>query len=79
MIKGTAARVEKRRVQYRSFNGFDEKRFNEDVGQIPFDAAYVFDDVDDIYWAHEWLLTDTINEHAPMKEKVTKTVEIPHT
>ena len=53
MIKGTSARVEKRRVQYRSFKSFDEKQFCSDVGQIPFDAAYVFDDVDDIYWAHE--------------------------
>ena len=34
--------------------------------------SYVFDDVDDIYWAHEWLLTDVINEHAPIKERVTK-------
>ena len=44
-----------------------------DVGRIPFQAAHVFDDIDDVYWAHEWLLTDIINEHAPVKERVTKT------
>ena len=41
MIKGTAVRVEKRRVQYRSFKGFEEKCFSEDVGQLPFDVASV--------------------------------------
>ena len=48
------------------------KEFSDDVDRIPFHAAYVFDDVDDIYWAHELLLTDVINEHAPIKERVTK-------
>ena len=61
MIKGTSARVEKRRVQYQSFKGFDEKQFSSDVGQIPFDAAYVFDDVDNIYLAHDWLLMEVID------------------
>ena len=78
MIKGTSARVEKRRVQYRSFKGFDEKQFCSDVGQIPFDAAYVFDDVDDIYWAHEWLLTEVIDEHAPIKSRVVKSNKPPY-
>ena len=39
---------------------------------MPFHAAYVFDDVDDIYWAHEWLLNDVINLHAPVKERISK-------
>ena len=39
---------------------------------MPFHAAYVFDDVDDIYWAHEWLLNDVINLHAPIKERISK-------
>ena len=50
----------------------EEKGLSDDVGRIPFHAAYVFDDVDDIYWAHELLLTDVINGHAPIKERVTK-------
>ena len=39
---------------------------------MPFQAAYIVDDIDDVYWAHERLLTDIINEHAPVKERVTK-------
>ena len=72
VVKGATARVEKRRINYRSYKKFEEKEFNDDVGRIPFHAAYVFDDVDDIYWAHELLLTGVINEHAPIKERETK-------
>ena len=45
---------------------------HSDIGQVPFHAAYVFGDVDDIYWAHEWLLNEVINIHAPVKERVSK-------
>ena len=67
VVKGVA-----KRTKYQSYKKFDETGFGEDVGQIPFQAAYVFDDIDDVYWAHKWLLTDIINEHAPVKERVTK-------
>ena len=33
--------------------------------------------MDDIYWAHEVLLTDVLNEHAPFKEKTVKTKQTP--
>ena len=78
MIKGATAKAEKRKVQYRSFKHFDEARFDEDVGQIPFHEAYIFDDVDDICWAHEWLLTEVINEHAPMEERMSKARKPPY-
>ena len=72
VVKGATARVEKWRINYRSYKQFEEKEFSDDVCRIPFHAAYVYNDVDDIYWAHELLLTDVINEHAPIKELVTK-------
>ena len=72
VVKGATARVEKKHTKYRSYKNFDETEFSEDVGRIPFHAAYVFNDIDDIYWVHEWLLADIINEHAPIKERVTK-------
>ena len=34
--------------------------------------VHIFDDVDDIYWAHETLLRQVVDEHAPLKEKVPK-------
>ena len=72
LVKGATARVEKKRTMYRSYKNFDEAEFSEGVRRIPFHAAYVFNDINDIYWAHEWLLADIINEHAPIKERVTK-------
>ena len=47
------------------------------MGVAPFEVAYVFDDVDDIYWAHEVLLTDLLNENAPKKEKRVKSQRCP--
>ena len=77
VIKGAAPPPNKRKIQCRSYRHFDEEDFSEAVGVIPFDVAYVFDDVDDIYWAHEVLLTDVLNEHAPIKEKTVKTKQTP--
>ena len=71
-VRGAAVREQKQKTKYRSFKNFDPNEFNEDVGQVPFHAAYVFDDIDDIYWAHERLLTDIIDKHAPVKERVLK-------
>ena len=71
-VRGAAVRVQKQKTKYRSFKDFYQKEFNEDVGQVPFHAAYVFDDVDDMYWEHEKQLTDVIDKHAPVKERVIK-------
>ena len=71
-VRGAAVREQKQKTKYCSFKNFDQNEFNEDVGQVPFHAAYVFDDIDDIYWAHERLCTDIIDKHAPVKERVLK-------
>ena len=77
VIKGAALPPNKRKIKCRSYKHFDEKVFSGAVGVIPFDVAYVFDDVDDIYWAHEVLLVDVLNDHAPIKEKPVKTKQTP--
>ena len=77
VIKGAAPPPNKQKIKCRSYKHFNEKVFSEAVGVIPFDVAYVFDDVDDIYWAHEILLTDVLNKHAPIKEKTVKTKQTP--
>lgn len=50
VVKGSTAKAEKRRANYRSFKNFDQVRFNEDIGKIRFQWAYLFDD---IYWGHD--------------------------
>ena len=72
VVKGATARNEKLKRKYRSFKHFDAAQFSTDVSRTPFHAALVFDDVEDIYWAHERLLADVIDEHAPIKEHVFK-------
>ena len=71
-VRGAAVRDQKQKTKYRSFKDFYQKEFNEDVDRVPFLAAYVFDDVDDMYWEHERQLTDVIDKHAPVKERVVK-------
>ena len=51
VIKGAAPPPNKHNIKCRSYKHFDEKVFNGAVGVIPFDVAYVFEDMDDIYWA----------------------------
>ena len=77
-LKGHAPPPKQRKIiECSSYKNFDEETFSEAVGVIPFQAAYVFDDVDDIYWAHEVIFTDILNEHAPVKEKYVKTKVCP--
>ena len=77
VIKGAASPPNKRKIKCRLYKHFDERVFSEAVGVIPFDVAYVFYDVHDIYWAHEVLLADVLNDHAPIKEKTVKTKQTP--
>ena len=42
-----------------------------------FHISYVFDDPDDVYWAHEYLFKEVIDEHVPMKERRSKTNKPP--
>ena len=40
-----------------------------DLSMIHFNIAEIFDDIDDSYWVYKTLVTDVINEHAPLKLK----------
>ena len=48
LVKGSAPKVEKQKINYRSYKKIDEKCFNDGIGQVPFHAANVDDDADDI-------------------------------
>lgn len=64
--------MRRREPKFRSFKTFDLNVFNDVISRITFHAAYVFKDIDDTYWAHERVLTDVIDEHAPIKERISK-------
>ena len=70
--QGVGPTYKVRKLLCRSYRNVDEEAFIDAVGAIPFHVAYMFDDLDDIYWAHETLLLDIIDEHAPIREKSVK-------
>ena len=43
-------------IEKRTLKNYDPKRFRDDLHLIPFDIAYTFEDIDDIYWAWSYLL-----------------------
>ena len=75
--KGAAPPPAKRKIKCRTYKHFDEEAFNDAVGVIPFHVAYVFEDINDIYWAHECLLKDVLDEHASVREKTVRTKQCP--
>ena len=56
-------------VIYRSYKHFDESRYLNDLSQSPFHVAEICDTVDDSYWFYSKMLSDVINEHAPIKSR----------
>ena len=71
-LRESCNKTEKKKVTFRSYKSFDEAQLNDDLSRVPFQVAHTFDDVDDIYWAHELLFREVIEEHAPTKEKTPK-------
>ena len=56
-------------IKERFFKGFNEIEFNKDLQIFPFHVAYVFNEIDDIYWAWERLYNNVLDDHAPIKCK----------
>ncbi len=61
------------RVTYRNQN-----LFKEQVSQIPFHTSSIFDDVSDQYWSRNWLFSEIISEHAPLKDRTIKEDHVPY-
>ena len=56
-----------RTIFYRTLKHFDEKKYQKDLSIAPFHVSEIFDSADDSYWFCNKLLTNVINEHAPLK------------
>ena len=39
---------------------------------VPFHIVHVFDDIDDVYWAYEYMLSEVVNSHAPMRRRTVR-------
>ena len=57
---------------------FHEDAFRADIERMPFHVSNVFDDIDDIYWAHSQMYQSVLNEHAPLKTKWVRNEQVPY-
>ena len=69
VMKNTVKQKRNGKTTYRSFKNLDETALLRDIENAPLHIADIFDDIDDICWAHEKLLSEVIDEHIPVKER----------
>ena len=67
-------------INYRTCKNinFNDDKFHEYLSSAPFQAAEIFDNIDDSYWFFSKLLGDIISEHAPVKTKILKRTQVPY-
>ena len=63
---------------YKSYKNFDDTDFCKTVLSSPFHVGEIFDDVEDMAWFTSKLLSDIIDEYAPMKRKLVKQESVPY-
>lgn len=56
-----------RLIEGRCFKKFNDEEFNKDLQLVPFHPTYVFEDIDDIYWAWEELYKNVLDDRASIK------------
>ena len=61
-----APKSPKRMIKYRSMKKFKTEEYMRDMNLVPFHVCDIFDDVDDIVWAHGQFVTSVIDFHAPL-------------
>ena len=57
---------------------FDQEEFTRDLSTVPFDVCDIFDDVDDIVWAQQHLISSVIDFHAPLKQRYLRSNQVPY-
>ena len=57
--------------------GFEKDCYLSDLSKIPWDSAYIYDDIDDIY--HHWhhLFIKVVDQHLPFKRKYIRGNQLP--
>ena len=75
--KSKTPRPKAREFVYRSVKNFKESEFLADLVRVPWDSAYVFGDVNDL-WDH-WgtLYRQVLDAHAPVKKKRVRGEQLP--
>jgi hypothetical protein len=73
-----APKSEKRTITYRSYRNMNDENFIIDLASAPFQVCDIFDDVDDKVWFYNAVLSDVIDQHAPLKEKKLTCTQVPY-
>ncbi|XP_068728844.1 uncharacterized protein [Montipora capricornis] len=75
--KNKLAKPKAREIEYRSMRQFNNDDFLQDLRNIPWDTAYIYDNVDDL-WDH-WvtLFNEILDNHAPIKKKRIRGDQLP--
>lgn len=56
-------------IEYRSMKNLEREEYLDDLSKIPWDSAYIYDNVDDICEHWYQLLYDVVDQHMPHKKK----------
>ena len=72
VLKGNFWPFNNSQFQYRSFQGFDREVFLQDLERVPWHVPYIFDDINDVYWAHDSLFREVIDDHSSYKEQAQR-------
>ena len=71
------SKAKAREIEYRSMKIFDENELLEELRWVPWDSAYILEDVDNL-WDH-WakLYCQVLDKHAPLKKKRIRGEKLP--
>ncbi|KAK6176060.1 hypothetical protein SNE40_014416 [Patella caerulea] len=77
IMKGKVKGHNKTKLNYRCYRDLDEDALLNDLRQAPFRVAHVFEDMDDIYWAHDKMVNEIIDKHITIKQKHKRKLSAP--
>ena len=69
VLKGNCVSYQSSKMTYRSFKELDRDAYMHDLQRIPFHVPHVFEDINDVYWAHDKMFREVVDEHIPIKQK----------
>ncbi|KAL9970767.1 hypothetical protein ACROYT_G023189 [Oculina patagonica] len=59
-------------IRYRDMKGLDMEKFNQSIQEAPWDAVFVFENIDDVVHAWEQTFNTVLESHCPWREKRVK-------
>ena len=70
--KNKLSRPKAREIEYRSMRQFNKDEFLDDLRNVPWGTAYIYEDVDDLL--HHWakLYNEVLDKHTPLKKKTNE-------